>query len=73
MPRKSRHLKADLRKTDFRPARQKGSQVIWQHERYRDITVNLALGDGDDARYYQEDTVRDAIAAIRDRDDERQS
>lgn len=70
MPRKGRQLKTDLRKTGFRPTRQKGSHVIWQHERHREITVNLALGDGDDARYYQEDDIRDAIAVVRARDKE---
>lgn len=70
MPRKGRQLKADLRRAGFRPTRQKGSHVIWQHDRYPDITVNLALGDGDDARYYQEDHIRDAIAAVRVRNKE---
>lgn len=70
MPRKGRQLKADLRKAGFLPARQKGSHVVWKHERYPDTTVNLALGDGDEARYYQEDDIRDAIAAVRARDKE---
>lgn len=70
MPRKGRQLKADLRKAGFLPVRQKGSHITWQHERFPDITVNLALGDGDDARYYQEDHVRDAIAAVGAREKE---
>ena len=70
MPRTGRQLKADLRKAGFRPTRQKGSHVIWQHERHPEIIVHLALGDGDDARYSQEDHVRDAIAAVDARDKE---
>ncbi len=73
MPRKGRQLKADLRKAGFRPKRQKGSHVAWEHVRYPEITVHLALGDGDDARHYQEDDIRDAIAAARLRDKERES
>jgi predicted RNA binding protein YcfA (HicA-like mRNA interferase family) len=33
MPGKGRQLKADPRKAGFRPARQQGSHVTWQHER----------------------------------------
>jgi hypothetical protein len=70
VPRKGRQLKADLRRAGFELERQKGSHETWQHTRYPGITVNLALGDGDDARYYQEDDVRNAISRVRAKEQE---
>ncbi len=57
MPRKGRQLKADLRKAGFRPERQKGSHVTWEHERYPSIAVVLAIQDGEDADPYEERAV----------------
>ena len=65
MPRKGRQLKADLRRAGFIPARQKGSHVTWQHARYPDIALVLSVKDGDDADYYEERDVRDAITEAR--------
>ena len=47
--------------------------MTWEHVHYPDITVHRALGVGDDARYYQEDDIHDAIAAVHVRERERES
>ncbi len=67
MPRKGRQLKADLRKSGFLPVRQKGSHVTWEHERYPDIAVVLAIQDGEDADPYEERAIRQAIVLARAR------
>ena len=67
MPRKGRPLKADLRRAGFLPIRQKGSHVTWEHERYPNIAVVLAIQDGEDADTYEERAVRQAIALARSR------
>lgn len=67
MPRKGRHLKADVRRAGFLPGRQKGSHVTWEHDRYPDIAVVLAIQDGEDADPYQERAVRLALARVRSR------
>lgn len=68
MPRKGRQLKADLRGAGFAPVRQTGSHVTWQHGRYPDITITLAIGDGEDADPYEERLVSRAIAKVRARE-----
>lgn len=68
MPRKGRPLKADLRKASFAPVRQAGSHVVWQHTVYPEITITLAVGDGEDADHYEERDLRQAITRVRSRE-----
>jgi predicted RNA binding protein YcfA (HicA-like mRNA interferase family) len=69
MPRKGRDLNADLRTAGFVPARQSCSHVTWVHERFGAITVTLALKDNDDAHFYDEKNLRDALAGVRAREE----
>lgn len=61
MPRKLRELRAELRKSGFVLARQRGSHQVWQHPALGRDDVVLAGSDGDDAKPYQEKDVRHAI------------
>ncbi len=65
MPRKIRELKADLLRVGcvWRPA--KGSHTRWSHPDVPDVRVTLSGNDGDDARDYQEQRVREALRKIR--------
>ena len=67
MPRKVRELRADLRRAGFtmQPGRGKGSHTFWEHPLLPGHEVTLSGHDGDDARPYQEKEVRDALAALR--------
>jgi len=61
MPRKMRQLVADLEKVGFVLAPGgKGSHRKFRHPRFAG-TVILSGNDGDDAHYYQEKQVRNAI------------
>lgn len=66
MPRKIRQLRSDLRRAGFVEQRErgKGSHARWYHPAAPEITVTLAGHDGDDAKAYQENQVRKAIARI---------
>jgi hypothetical protein len=66
MPQKLRQIKADLRAAKFveRRRRGKGSYSWWVHPLAPEFPVNLAGGDGDDGRPYQEQQARDALAAV---------
>ena len=71
MPRKIRQLMADLRQAGFveLPRRGKGSHSVWKHPAYPDIpAVTLAGHPGDDAKPYQERTVRQAVMSVRERE-----
>ncbi len=63
MPRKIRQLKSDLKKAGFMEikGRGKGSHSMWEHPWVPGVTVTIGGRDGDDARQYQEQQVRDAI------------
>jgi hypothetical protein len=63
MPRKIRELKRTLQEAGFRrqPKRGKGSHSWWTHPDVPGLSVNLSGGDGDDAKPYQEDDVREAV------------
>jgi hypothetical protein len=65
MPRKVRELRADVRRAGlvWRPG--KGSHGIWEHPRYPQVRVTISGNDGDDAKRYQEDEVREALALLR--------
>jgi predicted RNA binding protein YcfA (HicA-like mRNA interferase family) len=69
MPRKKRQLKADLRKAGFRERadRAKGSHSYWYHPDFPEITVVIAGHDGGDAKPYDEQNVRKAIAEVQQR------
>jgi len=66
MPRKIRLLKADLRQAGFIlvPRRGKGSHTIWRHPALPD-KITLSGADGDDARPYQEQRVKEAIIQVK--------
>jgi predicted RNase H-like HicB family nuclease/predicted RNA binding protein YcfA (HicA-like mRNA interferase family) len=66
MPRKKRHLRSDLRAAGFREDKDRGqgSHTTWYHPAFPDITVVLSGHDGDDAKYYEEKKIREAIAEI---------
>ncbi|MCD6028189.1 MAG: hypothetical protein K0S78_363 [Thermomicrobiales bacterium] len=63
MPRKIRQLRSDLRKAGFVlvPKRGKGSHTVWA-DPITKTSVTVSGADGDDAQYYQEQDVREAIA-----------
>jgi len=67
MPRKLRQLRADLRRAGFtsQSSRGKGSHTYWEHPLIPGEEVTLAGKDGDDAKFYQEKDVRDALEALR--------
>ncbi|MGH8010232.1 MAG: type II toxin-antitoxin system HicA family toxin [Candidatus Binatia bacterium] len=64
MPRKIRHLKADLRKAGLveQPHRGKGSHSFWVHSEHTGVSITVAGHNGDAAKGYQEKQVREAIA-----------
>ncbi len=61
MPLKIRKLKGMLRKAGFRRRSGKGSHTVWEHPRLPDKRVVLSGRDGDDAKPYQMNQVREAI------------
>ena len=62
MPRKVRHLMADLEKAGFVNRGGKGSHRNFTHPKGLRVTIS---GDaGDDARHYQERDVRRAVDAV---------
>ena len=67
MPRKIRQLRADLKRAGFilEPKRGKGSHTWWQHPQVSRYAVNLSGHDGDDAKPYQEKSVREALEQLR--------
>jgi hypothetical protein len=67
MPRKIRLLKADLRRADYQllPGRGKGDHTAWRHPLVGGRPVILDGQDGDDAKRYQEQDVRQAVLAAR--------
>ena len=64
MPRKIRQLKAELRKAGCRMRPGKGSHTVWGHSLVPD-SITLAGSDGDDAKSYQEQQVRDLLEKAR--------
>lgn len=65
MPRKIRQLKADLRKAGFSERPGKGSHTNWAHPLVPG-GVTISGHDGDDAKPYQEQAVREALQKVRD-------
>ena len=63
MPRKIRQLKADLRKAGFVERPGKGSHTNWAHPLVPN-SVTLSGHDGDDAKTYQEKSVREALEQL---------
>jgi len=61
MPKKIRQLKSMLQKAGFISRKGKGSHTVWTHVRLADTRVTLSGQDGDDAKSYQENQVREAI------------
>jgi predicted RNA binding protein YcfA (HicA-like mRNA interferase family) len=65
MPPKIRQLKARLSKAGFLFRPGKDSHTIWYHPDIPDCTVALSGQDGNDAKPYQIDDVRDALEQLR--------
>lgn len=66
MPRKIRQLLADLRRAGFEQlsGRGKGSHTLWAHPLAPGEQPTIAGRAGDDAKPYQEQVVRVALAAV---------
>jgi len=65
MPPKIRQLKAKLSKAGFLLRPGKGSHTIWYHPSIPDLTIAISGKDGNDAKPYQIDDVRDALEQLR--------
>jgi hypothetical protein len=61
MPQKIRELKAQLLQAGFEWRSGKGSHTLWYHTRLTQ-PLTLSGNDGQDAKPYQEKSVRTAIA-----------
>jgi predicted RNA binding protein YcfA (HicA-like mRNA interferase family) len=59
--KKVRELKAMLRKAGFSERPGKGSHTVWSHPKLPDKNVTISGHDGDDARKYLEQQVKQAI------------
>ncbi len=68
MPSKIKELKRQLKQAGFTrySKRGKGSHDYWKHPDYPKPVI-LANKDGDDAKPYQEQQVREAIKAIEEK------
>lgn len=64
MPLKIRKLKAALSKAGFVMRPGKGSHTVWKHHALPGVEITLAGHDGDDAKPYQIDDVRDALKTL---------
>jgi predicted RNA binding protein YcfA (HicA-like mRNA interferase family) len=64
MPKKIRQLKSMLRKAGFTCQSGKGSHTKWTHPRRKALVV-LSGNDGEDAKPYQEQEVRQALADVK--------
>jgi len=64
MPRKIRRLKADLRQAGAQQTAQSGSHTKWKHPLVPGTLVELAGGDSDDAKPYQERDLKEALRRI---------
>jgi predicted RNA binding protein YcfA (HicA-like mRNA interferase family) len=73
VPRKIRQLIAELQRAGFvlAPHRGKGSHRVFKHP-MSGMEVVLSGQTGDDAERYQERDVREALAAIREIDQDRE-
>lgn len=65
MPPKNRELKAELEGLGFARQPGKGSHTNWRHPRLPGFRVTLSGRDGDDARRYHVEAVREAVAKLR--------
>jgi hypothetical protein len=64
MPRKIRQLKRDLRRAGAYKASEHGDHEKWKHPLVPDYYVELSGADGDDAKRYQEQHVREFLRRI---------
>lgn len=64
MPRKTRQLKADLRKAGAQLESEEGDHEKWKHPLVPDLYVELAGKDGADAKPYQEKQVRELLRRV---------
>lgn len=67
MPRKLRELRADLRRTGWQIARQRGSHQTWKHDLIPERRVTLAGKDSADAKPYQKQAVQEALEEVSER------
>jgi len=66
VPRKVRHLKADLRRAGAAQVAQESSHTKWKHPLVPGMLMELAGADGDDAKQYQERDLREALRRIQE-------
>lgn len=64
MPRKTRELKAELRRAGFRSRPGRGSHTVWNHPALPAVRLTIGRRDGEDAPEYLERQVRAALAAL---------
>lgn len=65
MPRKIRQLIADLRRAGFVDRGGKGSHRNFQHPLLPKVKITLSGSEGQDALWYQEKEVREAIEQMK--------
>ena len=65
MPKKIRELKATLRKAGFFSRPGKGSHTVWEHLDLDD-DFTFSGHDGDDAKSYQEKSVRELLRKLKE-------
>jgi predicted RNA binding protein YcfA (HicA-like mRNA interferase family) len=63
MAKKIRELKSMLRKAGFICRAGKGSHTVWSHPQVPQ-SLTLSGNDGDDARHYQDQEVKDLIDQV---------
>lgn len=61
MPQKVRQLKSALAKAGFLSRSAKGSHTYWQHSQHPDLHTTIRGHNGDDAKRYQEQGVKELI------------
>lgn len=64
MPLKVRKLKAMLSRAGFYSRSAKGSHTKWVHPLFPSVFVTLSGKDGNDAKQYQIEEVRDALRKV---------
>lgn len=65
MPKKIRELKTMLRKAGFEMRAGKGSHTVWSHALI-DESITISGNDGDDAKPYQVQNVRELLQQVED-------
>ena len=70
MPRKKRDIRRDYRRAGFTEEKGKGSHTVFRHPSLRK-NYPVAGHDSDDAKRYDEDNLREALALLEEAQRER--